>query len=1035
MAVRVTVVVPTYNSGPLIKPLVDSMLRQTMTPEEFEVLFVDDGSTDNTPAQLAALVAEHPNFRFTEIPNSGWPGKPRNVAIELARGEYVQFIDHDDLLGDEALRRMYDLGHANRSDIVIGKVVSNFRLRGIPHALMSRTRESCTFETAPLHDSLTVHKMYRTAFLREQEIRFPVGHFVGEDLLFMVPAVFRAASVSVVGDYPCYYYLEREDGGHTTPDHLDPVSYSGNLRQIFDALRAETGPGPMRDKWLRRFWRADMVKYLSEPIFPTYEPEQRGALFGALREVAEEYLTEEVYEGLAGLERARAALVRTDRPEALLELTGRAAGLDADVRLTSVEWRRGRLLTRFDARFTTDASGTPLTLLRRGDRCFLDPSLTDGLVEPVDITDDLKLFRADVSLRHRDSSVVWLLPREISVSFEEFEEFEKFEEEVGQEAPGFQDGDVLVRPVVHGTVAVDPARAAGGGPLDDGAWEVHVRLMGPGLNRFGRPGAGPAGPDLTLLAPAVREGLDGLDGLEVAGVLEDGLTLTVRTTDAPPGPRPPKVTVVVPTEGAEPAAVQDTLDSLTAQTLPAAEFEVVQVPEAARPDGPGEHGTGEYLLYMKAGDRLAADALERLYGYGIEHDADIVVGRMAGKDRAVPRELFVRDRPRATFAKDPLADSLTANKLFHRAFLAEHGLRFPAAGLPLGEQAFTAEASLRAGRTAVLGGEVCYHYGPKQDTSAVPHAAFYGALRALVVTVDGLTEPGGTRDRLHRRWLRVELLDQLTGKRFLERDDEDRQALFDAIRGVFLDGGISETAIAALTAPRRVAVGLVTDNRLDDLVALARWETSVACRARLDAVSWQDDGTLRTAFTAELLATEGPLGATSPDEGPAALLPTGLSDDLAARFARAPLTGGAAPDAASAVLVLRERSGGTEYRLTTDTTVHRTDGTLTVAGSASLDPATAAGGAPLRDGAWDLYVRLTALGWTKTTKLGSYRAPDVPEELTPVPHPTAQDRRITPYWTNPHQDLALRVAAPPAPKVPAPAPSLINRLGRRLRRG
>ncbi|MFJ2648726.1 glycosyltransferase [Streptomyces sp. NPDC087420] len=1021
MAVRVTVVVPTYNSGPLIKPLVESMLRQTMPPGEFEVLFVDDGSTDNTPAQLAALVAEHPNFRFTEIPNSGWPGKPRNVAIELARGEYVQFIDHDDLLGDEALRRMYDLGHANRSDIVIGKVVSNFRLRGIPHALMSRTRESCTFETAPLHDSLTVHKMYRTAFLREQEIRFPVGHFVGEDLLFMVPAVFRAASVSVVGDYPCYYYLEREDGGHTTPDHLDPVSYSANLRQIFDALRAETGPGPMRDKWLRRFWRADMVKYLSEPIFPTYGPEQRGALFRALREVAEEYLTEEVYEGLAGLERARADLVRTDRPDALLELTGRAAGLDADVRLTSAEWRRGRLLTRFEARFATDGEGTPLTLLRRGDRYFLDPSLTDGLVGPVDLTDDLKLFRADVSLRHRDTSVVWLLPREISVSFEE--------EPVRDTRAGHQDGDVLVRPVVRGTVAVDPARAAGGGPLDEGAWEVHVRLMGPGLNRFGRP---EAGPDLVLPAPAV---LEGLGGLEVAGSLEDGLTLTVRTTDTPPGPRPPKVTVVVPTEGAEPAAVQDTLDSLTAQTLPAAEFEVLQVPRAARPDGPGEHGTGEYLLYMGAGDRLAADALERLYGYGVEHDADIVVGRMAGKDRAVPRELFVRDRPRATFAKDPLADSLTANKLFHRAFLAEHGLRFPAAGLPLGEQAFTAEASLRAGRTAVLGGEVCYHYGPKPETPAVPHADVYRALRALVGTVEGLTEPGGTRDRLHRRWLRVELLDQLTGKRFLERDEDDRRALFDAIRDVFLDGGISDTAIAALTAPRRVAVGLVTDNRLDDLVALARWETSVACRARLDAVSWQDDGTLRTAFTAELLATEGPLGATSPAEGPAALVPSGLSDDLVARFAREPLTGGAAPDAASAVLVLRERAGGAEYRLTTDTTVHPTDGTLTVGGSASLDPATAAGGAPLRDGAWDLYVRLTALGWTKTAKLGSYRAPEVAEELTPVPHPATPDRLVTPYWTNPHRDLALRVAAPPAPKVPAPAPGLLNRLGRRLRRG
>lgn len=56
MTTRVTVVVPTYNSGHHIGPLIDSMLRQTMPPGEFEVLFVDDGSTDGTPDRLAELV-------------------------------------------------------------------------------------------------------------------------------------------------------------------------------------------------------------------------------------------------------------------------------------------------------------------------------------------------------------------------------------------------------------------------------------------------------------------------------------------------------------------------------------------------------------------------------------------------------------------------------------------------------------------------------------------------------------------------------------------------------------------------------------------------------------------------------------------------------------------------------------------------------------------------------------------------------------------------------------------------------------------
>jgi hypothetical protein len=114
--------------------------------------------------------------------------------------------------------------------------------------------------------------------------------------------------------------------------------------------------------------------------------------------------------------------------------------------------------------------------------------------------------------------------------------------------------------------------------------------------------------------------------------------------------------------------------------------------------------------------------------------------------------------------------------------------------------------------------------------------------------------------------------------------------------------------------------------------------------------------------------------------------------------------------------------------------VTRVDGGLTVTGTADLYPATAVSGAPLADGVWDLSVRLTALGWTKSARLGSRRGTAVPEQLTAVAHPTAPDRRITPYWTKPQSDLSLRVAVPKPPKQQAPKPSLLRRVVRRLRR-
>ncbi|MFJ1915343.1 glycosyltransferase [Streptomyces sp. NPDC088147] len=1066
MAVKVTVVVPTYNSGIHIEPLVGSLLGQTLPRDEFEVLFVDDGSTDATPERLAALVAEHRHFRMERIPNSGWPGKPRNIGVERANGRYVQFADHDDRLAPEALERLYAMAARNDSDIVIGKVASNFRSRGVPYGLMTRTRESCTVRNAPLIDSLTPHKMFRTAFLREHGIAHPEGPWILEDQLFMVRAYLKASVVSVLGDYVCYAYWAREDAENAGTAAMDPRRYYGNLREVMATVVAGTEPGPERDRLLRRFYRVEMLHRLGEPPRGLLvDPPFRDDPFEVVRELAEEFMTDGVHTGLAAVQRTRSGLLRENRPAELTEFTRRQTDLSARCAIERAGWSRDRFTASFTARFAGEPGpggahdGSGLLLARRGDRYVLAPALTDGVLsEPVDVTDELKSFKADVLLRHAETAHVWLPACETSLVLEEEPAPEPAPDgpagPAGPAGPS-PEGTVLVRPVVHGTVAIDPLRGAGGAPLAEGVWEVRIRLTGAGFDRYTRLGGSTAPGEVSLPAPGI------LGGHEITGALtDDGLTLTVRATDAEPGPRPPKVSVVVPTAGATPEAVEATLASLAAQTLPADAVEVITVADAAPGTDPRNAGTdgatGEYVLYMEPGDRLGTEALERMYAYGIEHDADIVAGKLAGKGRPVPRELFVRDRPRATLAKDPLADSLTADKLFHRAFLDRHGLRFAAGGSQLAEQAFTAEATLRAGRTAVLGGYVCYHYGPGGAGPAVPPGEFYTGLRALLKTVDGLVGPGAARDRLHRRWLRVEILDRLSGSRLLDLDEDARRELFRAIRGVVVDG-ISETSVAGLPAARRVAVGLITDDRLDDLVALAAWESSVVCHARLDALSWLDGGgCLRIAFTGELHGADGPLGVTDTGTGAdmgtgggtgtgtggatdrEALAPAGLSPALRDRLAREPLTGGASPAKASVVLVLRERASGAEYRLPTKTTVFRPEGVLSVAGTARLDLATALDGAPLGDGVWDLSVRLTALGWTKSARLGSRRGPEVPERLTPVPHPTAPDRRVTPYWTNPRKDLSLRVAVPAPEPAPAPAPQSrtpgpLRRLARRLR--
>ncbi|MEA2468447.1 MAG: poly(ribitol-phosphate) beta-N-acetylglucosaminyltransferase, partial [Thermoleophilaceae bacterium] len=135
---KVSAIVPVYNPGEHIDRCIESLVGQSLPTDEYEVIFVDDGSTDGTGARLDALAAEHPHVRVEHIPNSGWPGKPRNVGIEMARGEFVYFVDNDDYVGRQALERLYDRALETGADVVMGKVVG--RGKYVPRAIFRKNR-------------------------------------------------------------------------------------------------------------------------------------------------------------------------------------------------------------------------------------------------------------------------------------------------------------------------------------------------------------------------------------------------------------------------------------------------------------------------------------------------------------------------------------------------------------------------------------------------------------------------------------------------------------------------------------------------------------------------------------------------------------------------------------------------------------------------------------------------------------------------------------------------------------------------------
>ncbi|WP_328752498.1 glycosyltransferase family 2 protein [Streptomyces sp. NBC_00285] len=521
MPVKVSVVIPVYNPGNYIEDCIASLLRQSLPPDEYEAIFVDDGSTDGTPARLDELAASDSRVTVVHQEASGWSGKPRNVGIEAAQGEFVMFVDNDDYLGDEALERMYDYAVANGADVVVGKMAGQGR--GVPVELFRRNHPRATVDNAPLIDSLTPHKMFRRAFLDRIGLRFPEGRRRLEDHVFVTEAYLRADNVSVLSDYVCYYHLKRDDASNAGFQRFDPVGYFANLREALDVVEKYTGPGPSRDRLLRRWLRNEMVERMRGKRLLNAPEDYRKELFTEIRGVVVERFGPGVAAGLQPTQQVVAALIADGRLDDLVAFAEWESSVSPKAEPDGVEWDGGVLRIGLSAELVS--RGAPMTFPAEGSSAPLDgpPASVQDAVDWVGSHSVAGFGRATVEL----------LLRERASSAQYFQPVEFTRETVPAE------GDGRVRLVLRGTAAVDPATAADGSPLGAGLWDVYVRVKLGGWTKQSRLGpvslkgrtaadAGVAGGRVVLPYWTTKQGTLALD-IDTAG---ERLRLGRLTADA-----------------------------------------------------------------------------------------------------------------------------------------------------------------------------------------------------------------------------------------------------------------------------------------------------------------------------------------------------------------------------------------------------------------------------------------------------------------------------------------------------------------------
>jgi len=113
----ISIIVPSYNVEKYLMRCLESINNQTF--DDYEVILIDDGSTDSTGDICEQYCMNHPKFRVVHKQNEGL-GYARNTGLEYAKGEYICFIDSDDYIEKDMLKNLYECLKANNADTCIG---------------------------------------------------------------------------------------------------------------------------------------------------------------------------------------------------------------------------------------------------------------------------------------------------------------------------------------------------------------------------------------------------------------------------------------------------------------------------------------------------------------------------------------------------------------------------------------------------------------------------------------------------------------------------------------------------------------------------------------------------------------------------------------------------------------------------------------------------------------------------------------------------------------------------------------------------
>ena len=537
---RISVVVAFFNNEDDLGDCLDSIAAQTHP--DLEVIMVDDASADHSAEIARAKAAADPRFTLLQ-PEHGGPGGARNRGVERARGEYLAFVDGDDVLPANAYELLLHTLERSGSDFVSGavyRVGPNGITPSALHSLALKGRQTGTHVTRTprlLYDVSVWNKLFRRSFWDAHQLSYPEG-VVWEDLRLMTKAHVLARAVDVIPDI-VYYWRERAQGrlsitqSRTSVANLrDRMTAMNDIDQFIAAhstarlLRAHQRKALKNDLWL---YVQDLHK-----VTDAYRAEFADLVNGYL-----DHVGRRVLRSLPATHKLAYYLVRIRAMPQLAELA--AWIVEQPVRQVPMVRRHGRL--RADLPFRTDSPVPIPARVFRPHWRDLDPYMQVDDIEWEDnrlvVTGRANVPSVDIPRRRNTSKIAVLRPpgRRLPVVL-------PVRSFLNPEATALSEQDRYNYDWSGFRFAVSPRRFRG-----TGQWQCYMLVRGHGVWRPARvhtPVPGPAErPRPRQVAPGLRFGARwaGL-GLNVAAWRLGAVVAAVGWQDA--GPRAVRIDVELP---------------------------------------------------------------------------------------------------------------------------------------------------------------------------------------------------------------------------------------------------------------------------------------------------------------------------------------------------------------------------------------------------------------------------------------------------------------------------------------------------------